>query len=217
MNTTLVSYPVTSNLSDLIDNETESPDIFKRGKYFYVAASNTCAYCNGSIGLLYKSESFMGPWTRQIIAGYSCNGQVEGVLQLQNPSTGDVTEVWHSTSVPGGIRVGWGGHIFQPLVFDAAGDAADLNCSPSASFTVDFTEGTGTAPAVNTSRDSTPALAVYSPVCDSDQFVLYQTWKAAKSGTLKSVSINVASATQTVPLAVTLFKFSNTTSLVSPG
>lgn len=218
MNTTQVSYPVTSPAKDLIDQETESPDIFKRGDSFYVAASNTCGYCNGSIGLLYKSSSFKGPWTRQIIAGYSCNGQVEGVLPLTNPSTGNVTQVWHSTSVPGGIRVGWGGHIFQPLVFDQNGNASDLDCSATASFAVPFTKGTANTPSGNetTAGDGTPALAVYNPVCDSDSFVLYQTWAAAKSGSVKSISLNVAKGSQTVPLAVTVFKFGSYDDLYQP-
>lgn len=110
--TTLKSYPVRSTADDLIDQETESPDIFKRDGKFYVAASNTCGYCNGSIGLLYGgTESIEGPWTRRIISGYSCDGQVEGVLPLNNSATGETTYVWHSTSVPGGPRVGFSGHV----------------------------------------------------------------------------------------------------------
>lgn len=219
MNTTQISYPVTSPASDLIDQEAESPDIFKRGNTYYVAASNTCGYCNGSIALLYRSNSIQGPWTRQILAGYSCNGQVEGVLPLTDPTSGQVTNVWHSTSVPGGIRTGFGGHIFQPLTFNANGSAQDLECSNSASFTVPFTKGTGAAKAGNVTKagDETPELAVYNPVCDSDSWLLYQTWKASKSGSLKSVSLNVARGSQTVPLSLTVFKFGQYNDLFAPG
>lgn len=219
MNTTQISYNVTSPAFDLVDQEAESPDIFKRGDTFYVAASNTCGYCNGSIGLLYRSNNIQGPWTRQIISGYSCEGQLEGVLPLTDPSNGQITNVWHSTSVPGGPRTAWGGHIFQPLVFNVDGSAQDLDCSTNASFTVPFIAGTGAAKTGNatTSGDETPALAVYSPVCDSDTFLLYQTWSASKTGSLKSVNLNVARASQTVPLSLTVFKFGSHNDLFTPG
>ncbi|KAH0282459.1 Arabinanase/levansucrase/invertase, partial [Aureobasidium sp. EXF-3399] len=197
MNTTRVSWPVVSNANDLIDNEAESPDIFKSG--------NTC-------------NSIQGPWTRQILEGYSCNGQVEGVLPLTNPSTGAVTNVWHSTSVPGGPRTGFGGHIFQPLNFNADGSAKNLDCSTTATFPVTFTKGNGTAAAGNATKavDATPALAVYNPVCDSDSFILYQTWTASKAGTLKSVSLNIARGSQTVPLALTVFKIPSVNDMFVP-
>lgn len=161
-NTTQVSYPVASNATDLIDQEAESPDIFMRNGKYYVAASNTCGYCNGSIGLLYRSDSIKGPWTRQIIAGFSCDGQVEGVLPLKNPHTGAITDVWHSTSVPGGPRTGFGGHIFQPLTFHADGSVEDLDCSPKAKFDVQFTPGKGAVAtgAATSAGDATPPFAV---------------------------------------------------------
>ncbi|KAK5135352.1 hypothetical protein LTR08_005294 [Meristemomyces frigidus] len=218
-NTTLVSYPVISNETDLIDQEAESPDIFMRHGKYYISASNTCGYCNGSIGLLYRSDSFQGPWIRQIIAGYSCEGQVEGVLPLHDPTTGKVTNVWHSTSVPGGPRVGFGGHIFQPLEFRADGSVEDLDCSPEASFTVQFKSGKGAVAsgAATTAGFATPALAVYTPVCDSDLFDLFQTWQApTHNGTLTSVSINVAASVQTTPLVLTVFKVDSISDLLAP-
>jgi len=219
MNTTQVSYPVTSAAEDLIDQSAESPDIFKRGDIFYVSASNTCGYCNGPIGLLYQSNSIQGPWKRQILAGYSCNGQPEGVLPLTDPSSGNPTPVWHSTTVPGGVRTGFSGHMFQPLIFNEDGTAADLQCSDTASFTVPFIKGNSSSKTgnVTSAGDVTPALAIYSPVCDSDSFSLYQTWKASQAGTLKSVSFNVARGSQTVPLASTVFKFQSYDQLFTPG
>jgi hypothetical protein len=218
MNTTGVSWPVSSKAGDLIDNEAESPDIFKRGDVFYVAASNTCGYCNGSIALLYRSTSIQGPWTRQILEGYSCNGQVEGVLPLTNPLNGQVTHVWHSTSVPGGPRTGFSGHIFQPLTFNTDGSAKDLDCSTTATFPVPFIKGNGTIATGSATKagDTTPAFAVYTPVCDSDSFILYQTWTASKSGTLKSVSLNVARGSQTIPLSLTIFKLPTLNDLFIP-
>ncbi|KAH0344649.1 Arabinanase/levansucrase/invertase, partial [Aureobasidium melanogenum] len=219
MNTTRQSWPVVSSANDLTDDEAESPEIFKQGNTFYVAASNTCGYCNGSIALLYRSNSIQGPWTRQILEGYSCNGQLEGVLPLTNPTTGAVTNVWHSTTVPGGPRTGFGGHIFQPLTFNADGSARNLDCSSTATFPVSFTKGNGTVAAGNATKagDATPELAIYTPVCDSDSFILYQTWTAVKSGTLKSVSLNVARGSQTVPLSLTVFKLSSVNDLFTPS
>ena len=164
LSTTNVSYPVTSEAFDLIDQETESPDIFLRNGIYYIVASNTCGYCNGSIGLVYHSESVQGPWTRQIISGYSCDGQVEGVLSVKDPSSGKTTYIWHSTSVPGGPKVGFGGHIFQPLKFHPDGSVADLDCSIDAEFPVRLESGVGTVAggAATGAAQSTPLDAAVS-------------------------------------------------------
>ncbi|EME38324.1 glycoside hydrolase family 43 protein [Dothistroma septosporum NZE10] len=217
-NTTFISYPVRSSANDLIDEEAESPDLFERNGWFYVSASNTCGYCNGSIGLLYRSRSWHGPWTRQIIAGYSCDGQVEGVLPLTDPETKQVSYVWHSTTVPGGPRVGFSGHIFQPLKFNPDGSVQDLDCSAGATFQVPFTAGSGAVATGNATKaiDGTPRDVVYTPVCDSDQSDLFQTWKASKSGTLRNVFVNIARSVQTVPLALTVFKFDSYDDLIAP-
>ncbi|KAJ9629823.1 hypothetical protein H2203_002204 [Taxawa tesnikishii (nom. ined.)] len=199
-------------------SRSESSDIFKQGGYYYVAASNTCGYRNGSIGLLYRAKSIQGPWTRQILSGYSCEGQVEGVLPLVNSQNGQATIVWHSTSVPGGPRTGSGGHIFQPLVFINDGSAQPLNCDANAKFTVPFTKGTASIAICDATEavDATPTLAVYSPVCDSDSFMLHQTWAASKSGTLKGISVNIVRGNQLAPLAITVYKFSSYANLLSP-
>lgn len=216
-NVSTTSYPVTSNLTDLIDQEAESPDIFMRNGVYYVVASNTCGYCNGSIALVYRSTNWQGPWTRQIIAGDGCQSQVEGVLPLT--VNNQTTYVWHGTSVPGGPRTGFGGHIFQPLVFNADGSVQDLNCAANAAFPVTFAPGTAAAVKGNatSATDKSPANATYTTVCDSDQWSLYQMWTASKSGTLKSVSVNIAASVQTVPLSLNVFKFSNISALTMPN
>lgn len=211
MNTTRISYNISSAANDLIDNETELPDLFIRNGIYYVAASNTCGYCNGFIGLLYWSFSIRGPWTRQIISGDSCRGQVEGIMPLKDPSTDVVSYVWHSTSVPGGPRVGFGGHVFQPLDFDQDGSVKDLNCSNDAEWDVKFAPGTGTTSSgvAFTATNGSPAAADYQTVCDSGLFTLYQTWTASKTGILKSLSINVAKSVQTANLTIPVFKISS--------
>ncbi|USW54292.1 Putative glycoside hydrolase, family 43 [Septoria linicola] len=205
-NTTQVSYPVKSAELDLIDEEAESPDLFMRNGGYYVSASNTCGYYNGSIGLLYRSRSIKGPWTRQIIAGYSCEGQVEGVLPLTDPKTQQTSFVWHSTSVP----------AFE---VNADGSVQELDCSVQAKFSVPFPLGisnAGKSGNALSAGDSSPRDAVYTPVCDSDSFDLYQTWTASKSGTLKSVSVNIARARQEIPLSLTVYKFSSYNDMIQP-
>lgn len=57
----------------------------------------------------------------------------------------------------------------------------------------------------------------YYSVCDSDKYILYQTWTAKRSGLLKSVSVNIAATTQTTSLEVNVFKFSTIRDLLEPG
>lgn len=64
-----------------------------------VVASNTCGFCSGSIGVVYRSDSLSGPWERNIVSAYSCGGQVEGVLPLTDPITNETTYVWHATTM----------------------------------------------------------------------------------------------------------------------
>lgn len=63
-----------------------------------VVASNTCGFCSGSIGVVYRSASLSGPWERDIISAFTCGGQVEGVLPLTDPVTNQTTYVWHATT-----------------------------------------------------------------------------------------------------------------------
>ncbi|KAE9371196.1 glycoside hydrolase family 43 protein [Stipitochalara longipes BDJ] len=187
LSTTKMSYNVTSAAFDLVDNQVESPDLF-----YHVSASNSCGLCSGTISVLFRSKSIQGPWTRQILAGYSCNSQPEGVLPLVDPVTNKTTYLWHGNSVPGNALTPRNGHIFQPLQFNDDGSALPLDCSDNARFE-------------------------YVSVCDSDSFNLYQTWTNSKSGTLKEIGVNVASTTQTGQLNIKVFKFSNLDDFVAPG
>ncbi|KAF2761470.1 hypothetical protein EJ05DRAFT_473967 [Pseudovirgaria hyperparasitica] len=219
-NTDTTSYNVTSAAFDLVDQQTESPDLFMRNDTFYVSASNSCAFCSGSIGVLYRSKSIQGPWQRQILSGYSCGGQVEGILPLTDPTTGKVTHVWHSTTNPGGPRVGLNGHIFQPLQFNADGSAKELDCSDGARFRVSFTPGTGDTASGSYTKavDKAPQFANYRSVCDSDvYYTLHQTWRTSKSGILQSVSVNVAAGGNKNALDIKVFRFTNIQQLLSAG
>jgi len=218
-NTTLTSYAIKSSANDLTDNEAESSDLFLRNGTFYVTASNTCGYCPGSIGIIYRSKSIQGPWERDVIAADSCNAQHEGVLPLVDPSTGRTTYVWHSTSVPGGPRIGFTGHVFQPLNFNQDGSIQPLDCSPTKSWNVAFEKGTGSIDSGNASisTDQSPPLATYNPVCDSDEFTLYQVWKSSKAGSLKEVTVNIAKSVQSIPLQLSVFRFRSLADLVRPN
>lgn len=93
-----------------------------------------------------------------------------------------------------------------------------MNCNTDAQFSVAFTPGIGASAVGNatTSADASPPNAMYSPVCDSDQWTLFQTWTASKSGTLRQVSVNIAASYQKSPLILNVFKFSNLSALESP-
>lgn len=220
LNTTQTSTNVTSAGFDLVDQEAESPDLFVRNGIYYIVASNTCGFCAGSIGVVYRSESLDGPWERDIVSAYTCGSQVEGVLALTDPVTNETTYVWHATSVPGGPRVSFSGHFFQPLRFNEDGSVQDLDCTPDAQFTVPLALGAGDSDSgpLTTAADLSPRFADYSPVCDTDTFQsVIQTWTNSKSGTLSSVSVNLAAGGQATGIMVKVFRFSNVTDLLAPS
>ncbi|KAI3399609.1 hypothetical protein diail_6248 [Diaporthe ilicicola] len=220
LNTTQTSTNVTSAEFDLVDQEAESPDLFFRNGIYYVVGSNTCGFCAGSIGVVYRSASIDGPWERDIVSAYTCGSQVEGVLALTDPVTNETTYVWHATSVPGGPRISFSGHFFQPLQFNDDGSVRDLDCTPGAQFTVPLTLGDGNpdSGALTTAADLSPRFADYRPVCDSDIFqAVIQTWTNSKAGTLNSVSVNIAAGGQATGFFVQVFRFSNVTDLQSPS
>lgn len=186
----------------------------------YVVTSNSCALCSGSIGVVLRSQSIQGPWQRDILSGHACGGQLEGILTLTDPATNASTYVWHSSTVPGGPRTAWAGHIFQPLEFNADGSLQNLDCSSDATFTVPFTPGTGAPHAGRAviATDGTPRFAAYEPVCDSDTFVtLHQTWRSSKSGTLKEVAVNLAQGDQSTKFQILVYRFSTVEELMSAG
>ena len=69
LNTTQVSYNITSAAMDLIDQEAEAPDLFIRNGIFYVSASNTCGYCKSFalLKFLFESREHV---TRRLAVGF---------------------------------------------------------------------------------------------------------------------------------------------------
>jgi hypothetical protein len=220
-NTTGSAYHVISAAADLVDYEAESPDIFKRGDYFYITASNTCGYCDGTLLVVYRSKSLAGPWLRQIISADTCGGQSNGVLTLPSPS--GPTAYLHvadiiRTAPLAGTRTAAHGHQIQQLAFNPDGTLQDLNCSPSKSFSVTFTPGTNVSATGRAiaATDGSGETGVYSAVCNLPSYQLYQTWASSKTGTLSEVGINVAGDAPTGNLTITIFRYQNNTNFFTP-
>ena len=222
MNTTGSAYEIVTS-GDLVDFETESPDIFYRGGSFYVIASNTCGFCTGTLLIVYRSTSIQGPWTRQIISADTCGGQSNGVLILPSPSGGPATYLHQADSVGDvpeavlGIRTGLHGHQFQQLIFNPDGSVQDLDCSPSKQTTISFASGSEismSGPAV-TATDSSGNTGSYTISCDLPARYLYQTWASSKTGSLSEIGVNMAGVS-TGNLTITVFRFQNNTNFFTP-
>ncbi|KAH7418159.1 glycosyl hydrolase [Cadophora sp. MPI-SDFR-AT-0126] len=222
-NTTGPAYHVLTN-SDLVDMEAESPDIFKRGDYFYVTASNTCGFCTGTLLVVYRTKNISGPWTRQIISADTCGGQTTGVLTLPAQYGGSASYIHIAdlsrTAPLTGTRTAAHGHQLQQLEFNADGSLKDLDCSLSKSVTVSLTQGYG-VPDPKTGRavaatDGSGETGSYSVSCNLPSSQLYQTWKSSKSGTLTEVGVNVAGAAPTGNLTITVFRYDNDTNFFTP-
>ncbi|KUJ20909.1 Arabinanase/levansucrase/invertase [Mollisia scopiformis] len=221
-NTTGPAYHVVSAANDLVDFEAESPDIFKRGDYFYISASNTCGFCTGTLLIFYRSKSLAGPWTRQIISADTCGGQSTGVLTLPSPTAGGLTSYLHiadlvATAPLTGTRTAAHGHQIQLLNFNADGSLQDLDCSLSKSVGVTFIPGTNvsTTGLATSATDSSEAGA-YSPSCNLPQFQLYQTWASSKTGILSEVGVNLAGDFPTGNTTITIFRYQNNTNFFTP-
>lgn len=123
-----------------------------------------------------------------------------------------------------GTRQSQHGRQFQKLHFRADGSIEDFNCAADAVHEVSYVKGkVSNTTALTTnfySKDSSGVESAYKIVCDIPKYSLYQTWTASKSGTLKEVGINlgagVISKTMEMPATYAVFRFSNTSALVSP-
>ncbi|KAK2630397.1 hypothetical protein QTJ16_001217 [Diplocarpon rosae] len=222
-NTTGPAYHVLSN-GDLVDYEAESPDIFKRGDYFYITASNTCGFCTGTLLVVYRSKTISGPWVRQIISADTCGGQTTGVLTLPSPNGGEasylhVADLFRTAPLTG-TRTAAHGHQFQLLQFNHDGSLKDLDCSPSKSVTVSLIPGTS-VPSANTGRavsatDGSGESGSYSVSCNLPYYQLYQTWTSSKSGNLTEVGVNIAGGLPSAGTNFTVFRYSSNSALIAP-
>ncbi|TGO06865.1 hypothetical protein BTUL_0431g00010 [Botrytis tulipae] len=211
-------------VGDLVDFQAESPDIFFRDGYYYISASNTCGFCQGTILIMYRATDISGPWTRQIISSDTCGGQTTGVLTIPSSTGGDAVYVHQAdiqASAPlAGPRNAQHGHQFQVLNFNSDGSIQDLDCSASLSSTIALPSTNSSTP-INGLAKSAPLGSGnehqdYYLNCSLPQYALYQTFSTPQSGNLTSVSINLAGDAPTDNVTLTIFRFSNTTALFSP-
>ena len=214
---------VISAAADLVDYEAESPDIFKRGDFYYITASNTCGFCTGTLLVVYRSKSISGPWTRQIISADTCGGQSTGVLTLQS-SNGAATNYLHQadlvrTAPLTGTRMAAHGHQFQVLNFNPDGSIQNLDCSDQKAVTVQITAGAtsnSTGLAVTATDGSGQPNVGYGGECLLPTYQIYQTFVSSKSGSLTEVGVNVAGDSPTGNLSVTVFRYQNDTNFYTP-
>ncbi|TVY81392.1 hypothetical protein LSUE1_G004450 [Lachnellula suecica] len=224
-NTTGTVSHVVSSAGDLVDFEAESPDIFKRGDYYYISASNTCGFCTGTLFVVYRSKSITGPWTRQILSGDTCGSQLTGVLRLPTPADNNTASYLlqadsFSTAPLSGTRTAAHGHLFQLLNFNADGSIANLNCATSLTETTPIVQGTLTTDPITAKpinpTDGSDDTQPYVGTCNLPTYSLYQTWISSKTGTLTSAGLNIASEDPNGNLTLTLFRFNGTSNLLTP-
>ncbi|KAL8277380.1 hypothetical protein RQP46_010220 [Phenoliferia psychrophenolica] len=216
LNTTGEAWRVASPADDEVDLSTESPDIFTRNGMYYVTATNTCGFCNGTLSIVFRSSSIKGPWTRQIISADGCGGQMGSLLPIKAPS-GGTTYLASMDRWVGGNNEAQHGIGMQPLYFNRDGSVKDLDCSSEAEFSFQIpsdSTGTRVAKAVT---DSSALISDYSVVCDIGKNQVTQTWLNTKTGTLKEVGVNMAITLQDVPMTATIFKYENNTNFFTPS
>ena len=123
-----------------------------------------------------------------------------------------------------GSRTAAHGHQFQVLQFGVDGRLLDLDCSASKRVTIDIAEGVlQDSTTGNTSTDNSPhpESTPYTPACILPTYQLYQTFAPSKSGSLKSIGVNVASLGPVVTgeegnLTITVFRYKNNTNFYTP-
>ncbi|KAK8904508.1 hypothetical protein ACHAPF_003278 [Botrytis cinerea] len=212
-------------VGDLVDLQAESPDIFYREGYYYISASNTCGFCQGTILIMYRATDISGPWTRQIISSDTCGGQTTGVLTIPSSTGGDAVYMHQAdiqASAPlAGPRNAQHGHQFQVLNFNPDGSIQDLDCSASLSTSIALPSTTNSSEIISgVAKSATLGSGNdhqdYYLNCSLPQYALYQTFSTPQAGNLTSVGVNLAGDAPTDNVTLTIFRFSNTTALFSP-
>ncbi|KAA8567505.1 hypothetical protein EYC84_007981 [Monilinia fructicola] len=218
-------------VGDLVDYQTESPDIFYRNGYYYISASNTCGFCQGTILIMYRAKNIAGPWTRQIISSDTCGGQTTGVLKIPSSTGGEAVYIHQAdiqaTAPLAGPRNAQHGHQFQILNFNSDGSIKDLNCSASLTSIVKLPTTNTTAVQVPSTKTN-DGLAMNAAIgsgnhhqdyylnCSLPQYSLFQTFTSSKTGNLTTVGVNLAGGGPTGNVTLTVFRYTNATALLSP-
>lgn len=189
--------------------------------------SATCAFCNGTNTLAYRSLSYQGPWTRQIVdIPDTCGGQAMGVMTVPASGGPDFKPsfVFHAdefqTAPRGFPFVGAKGHSFWTLDFNSDGSIKPISCDANAQFAVDAPPAKvpiSTAGRAVNPTDGSDNSGDYSSEAEIPRSSFYQTWTNSKDGSLREIGINLAS--QQAPgtnLTITVFRYKNESQLLSP-
>ncbi|KAF4635398.1 hypothetical protein G7Y89_g2700 [Cudoniella acicularis] len=240
-NTTGNTTHIISAAADLVDFEAESPDIFQRGDYYYITASNTCGFCTGTLLLVYRSKTplISTSWSRQILSSDTCGGQSTGVLTLPDPSCPNnpsKNSYLHqadlfATAPLSGTRTAAHAHQFQLLNFASDGSVLDLDCSLNKRVSIPLVAGV-LAPSTNSSTTNTTTGETdlfltatdgtalqplhWKGICNLPTYQLYQTFSASKTGVLQTISLNIAGDFPSGNLTVTVFRYENNTNFFTP-
>ncbi|PVH81295.1 glycoside hydrolase family 43 protein [Cadophora sp. DSE1049] len=221
-------FPVTPASKNLVDGLVESPDLFKRGDYYYMVGSGTCAFCTGTTTLAYRSKSPFGPWKRQIVDNNNtCGGQAMGVMTVPSSSTSiqGNSYVYHAdafhTAPVGQHFTLPKGHGFWPLSFNHDGSIQRIDCSPTTKFIIDAPPATAKVPSTGratTAADGSGNYGDYWPETGLlTQRYLYQTWTSSTSRNLTEIRVNLAcNSPVSNRIAITVFSFRDENELISP-
>ncbi|KAG4435056.1 hypothetical protein IFR05_009462 [Cadophora sp. M221] len=221
-------FPVTPTSKNLVDGQVESPDLFKRGDYYYMVGSGTCAFCAGTITLAYRSKSPFGPWKRQIVdSNNTCGGQAMGVMTVPSSSTSiqGNSYVYHAdafhTAPVGQHFTAAKGHGFWPISFNHDGSIQKIDCSPSAKFTIDALPAVAKVPSTGRATKAADGSGNYGDYWAETglltQRYLYQTWTSSASGNLTEVGVNLAcNSPASNPMAITVFSYQDEKELIGP-
>ena len=159
---------------------TEAPGMFKRNGIYYVLYSDpNCGYCSGT-GTSYKTApSPLGPWSEgKKISDNSCGGQPSFVSTIKL-SGGTVflfgSDLWNNAAKNEALA----NYYWAPLTFNADGSIIPMTCDQPFKVTRGRVQ---TIPATNAGYS-------FKGACDIKEGVKrIQTFKANKTGTLKSIS-----------------------------
>lgn len=220
------TFPVLQNTTQIIDGQVESPDLIKRGEFFYMIGSSTCAFCNGTLTLAYRSTSVQGPWTLQVVdSGDTCGGQAMGVMTLPPPPGETFPTIVYSadafsTSPPGADFVSGAGHSIWSLNFAADGSILPIDCSPDATFTIQAPMGDPAVTPIDglatLATDGSGNFANYRSESGWPAASFFQTWTSSKTGTLTELGINLAANNPNANMTVVTFRYPDEAALLAP-
>jgi len=183
--------------------QTEAPALFKRkGIYYLIYSDPNCGYCSGTGASYRTAKSPLGPWSEGIrISDNSCGGQPSFVSSIKLKS-GDIflfgSDLWNNAAKNESLA----NYYWAPLTFTADGAINPIVCQ-------------NTVAVLTTASAKNDKDLNFAPGCDiNNGFKRLQTFKAAKTGVLSTVSISTfKSAYPDADLQVSITEAGNDKSL----